>query len=448
MKLAFVIQRYGLEVAGGSELHCRWLAGRLARRHAVEVVTTCALDYLEWKNHYPPGKHVVDGIPVTRFPVERPRSDLRFGKVSDLVFRDEHLRADEIRWVEENGPFAPALVRALPGIAADLFVFYCYRYYQTFFGLPPVAGRAVLVPTAEEDPAITLPVVHELLRRPRGIVYLTPEERTLVQTASHNGEVPSVVVGSGVNVPPGHAAIDPRARFGTSGPYLLYAGRIDRNKGADTLFAYYLKLRAESPEIPPLVLIGTPALPIPDDPKIRHLGFVSEEEKFALLRECDVLLMPSRYESLSVVVLEAWAMGRPVLVNAACRVLEGQCVRSGGGCSTAATRSSRRRCGGSAPTRRCGRPWARPAATTCARSTTGTSSSRGRSASWRRSSACRPIRSRRTSSRRAMTTPASSGIPVNAPSCVPSSGTRATASRASVRAPASSVHHAQVSPRR
>jgi glycosyltransferase involved in cell wall biosynthesis len=83
--------------------------------------------------------------------------------------------------------------------------------------------------------------------------------------------------------------------------------------------------------LPPLVLIGTAALPIPDDPRIRHLGFVTEEEKFALLRACDVLLMPSRYESLSVVVLEAWAMGRPVLVNAACRVLEGQCMRSGGG---------------------------------------------------------------------------------------------------------------------
>ena len=79
------------------------------------------------------------------------------------------------------------------------------------------------------------------------------------------------------------------------------------------------------------MLVGRPALPIPEHPGIRHLGFVSEEEKFALVAACDVLLMPSRYESLSVIVLEAWAMGRPVLVNSACRVLEGQCVRSGGG---------------------------------------------------------------------------------------------------------------------
>jgi glycosyltransferase involved in cell wall biosynthesis len=213
----------------------------------------------------------------------------------------------------------------------DVFLFYSYRYYQTFFGLPRVASRAVLVPTAEEDPAIELPVFADLFRAPRGIVYLTPEERSLVQGVSGNEAVPSVVVGSGINVPAGWPQVDPRARFGLPGRYLLYVGRIDRNKGLDRLFADYRRLHQHWADVPPLVLVGREALPIPKHPAIRHLGFVSEEEKFALLAGCDVLLMPSRYESLSVIVLEAWAMGRPVLVNSACRVLEGQCVRSGGG---------------------------------------------------------------------------------------------------------------------
>jgi glycosyltransferase involved in cell wall biosynthesis len=332
MKLAFVIQRYGLEVAGGSELHCRWLAGRLARQHQVEVLTTCALDYLEWRNHYPPGAALVDGIPVTRYPVRRPRDAERFARVQDLVFHDEHSPAEERRWVEENGPFCPELVRALPGRKdVDLFVFYSYRYYQSFFGLPPVAERAVLVPTAEEDPAIELPVFAELFRRPRGLIYLTPEERSLVAGISGNEALPAVVVGSGINVPEGWRELDVRARFGLPERYVLYAGRIDRNKGADRLFAHYRRLAQERPDLPALVLVGKAAFDVPAHPHLRHLGFVSEEEKFALLAGCELLVMPSAYESLSVIVLEAWAMGRPVLVNAACKVLEGQCVRSSGG---------------------------------------------------------------------------------------------------------------------
>jgi glycosyltransferase involved in cell wall biosynthesis len=332
MRLAFVIQRYGLEVAGGSELHCRWLAGRLARHHQVEVITTCALDYLEWRNHYPPGAAVVDGIPVTRHPVRRPRDAHRFALIQDVVFNEEHSTADERRWVEENGPFCPELVRALPGRSdVDLFVFYSYRYYQSFFGVPAVEDRAVLVPTAEEDPAIELPVFADLFRRPRGLIYLTPEERSLVEGVSGNGGRPAVVVGSGVNVPEGWREIDVRGRFGLPERYVLYAGRIDRNKGADKLFAHYRRLAEERPDLPPLALVGKAAFEVPAHPRLRHLGFVSEEEKFALLAGCEVLVMPSAYESLSVIVLEAWAMGRPVLVNAACKVLEGQCVRSGGG---------------------------------------------------------------------------------------------------------------------
>jgi glycosyltransferase involved in cell wall biosynthesis len=332
LRLCFVIQRFGLEVAGGSELHCRWLAGRLARAHDVRIVTTCALDYLEWRNHYPPGADEVAGLPVTRHPVRRPRDPHRFALVSDLVFHEEHALSDERQWVVENGPDCPELVRSLPGLKdVDLFLFYSYRYYQTFFGLPAVKERAVLVPTAEEDPAIELPVFGDLFRSPRGIVYLTPEERSLVQGVSGNAAVPSVVVGSGINVPPGYRDVDVAARFGVRGPYVLYAGRIDRNKGADRLFTYWQRLHEEWPDLPPLVLVGRPALEIPVHPKIRHLGFVSEEEKFALLAGGLLLVLPSAYESLSVIVLEAWAMGRPVLVNAACRVLEGQCVRSGGG---------------------------------------------------------------------------------------------------------------------
>jgi len=333
VKLAFVVHRYGVEVAGGSELHCRWHAERLARTHAVEVFTTQALDYVEWEHGYPAGTAQVNGIPVHRFPVERRRDPVAFDAVSRRAFGMPHAREDEEAWVLANGPLSPALVEAVAEARDrfDLFIFYSYRYYPTYYGLPRVAERAVLVPTAEEDPAIKLQIFHEFFRRPRGIIYLTEEEQTLVEAASGGTGAASAVIGSGLDLPEQEGAPDVLSRFDLSRPFLLYLGRIDRDKGCRSLFTYFQHFVAATGADVDLVLAGKAAMDIPAHPRIRHVGFVSEPEKVALLRASRALVMPSRYESLSIVMLEAWKLGVPVIANARCRVLLGQCRRSGGG---------------------------------------------------------------------------------------------------------------------
>ena len=333
MRLAFVIQRYGLEVAGGAELHCRWLAERLARHHEVEIFATRALDYLEWKNHYPEGTEVVNGIPVHRHTVRRTRNARKFASLSNLCFHESHTRKEEEEWVRENGPYSPALVKkvARSRDRFDRFFFYCYRYYQSYHGLPAVREKSLLVPTAEEDPAIQLGVFKEFFRTPRGIVYLTPEEKALVEESSGNHEVPSTIIGSGLNLPPADPGVDFAARHGLERPFILYVGRIDKNKGCVNLFAYFRKFVEETGADVDLVLAGAPVIPIPEHPRIRHVGRISEGEKVAALGQCRLLVMPSPYESLSIVTLEAWKLGAPVLANARCRVLMGQCLRSNGG---------------------------------------------------------------------------------------------------------------------
>jgi glycosyltransferase involved in cell wall biosynthesis len=333
MKLAFVIQRYGLEVNGGAELHCRWLAERLAQKHEVEVFTTCALDYLEWRNHFKPGTERIGGIPVHRFPVRRKRVAREFASLCNVVFYESHSREEEEAWVRSNGPDAPALVKAVAAARGrfDFFLFYCFRYYPSYFGLPTVEDRAILVPTAEEDPAVHLGIYRSFFRRPRGIVSLTPAEQALVEDAADNREVPSTVIGSGLNLPDPDPSFDFRAKYSLTRPFVLYVGRIDKNKGCVTLFAYWKKFLEETGKDVDLVLAGKPVISVPEDPRIRFLGFITEEEKVAALRECALLVMPSPYESLSVITLEAWKMGVPVLANARCRVLMGQCLRSNGG---------------------------------------------------------------------------------------------------------------------
>jgi glycosyltransferase involved in cell wall biosynthesis len=329
MKLAAVIQRYGTEVAGGAEAHCRGLVHALRATHDVEVLTTCALDYITWKNHYPAGATTEEDVRVTRFANRRERDVRRFGAISDAVFHDEHTAGDERKWLLENGPVCPDLVAAVQSRRdVDYFLIYSYRYYTATMAAGAVPDRSVLVPTAEDDPAISLGVFSELFRSVRGLLYLTPEEQLLVEGVSHTTK-PAAIIGTGLTL----TTADPvhLTRFALPAGYVFYGGRIDRNKGVDQLFRYYVWLASTWPDAPDLVLAGHQVLDIPEHPKIRYLGYVSDEEKAALLAGASIAIMPSAFESLSIFVLEAWAHGTPVLVNAKCKVLEGQCRRSQGG---------------------------------------------------------------------------------------------------------------------
>lgn len=334
MKLAFVVQRYGAGIAGGSETHCRELAERLGSRHDITVLTTCARDYVTWGNAYPAGSTVENGVRVERVPVARPRNLKAFADLSDEVFDDLGSSPEqEEAWFRANGPDAPALLDHLRahGAEYDLVLFWAYRYAPTYFGLPLVADRAILVPTAEEDPAIDLDVLQEFFARPAGYLFLTPEEETLVSTRAGRRLQPARTIGIGLE-----PERDPRAdrtaldRLGIPSDYVLYLGRVDRNKGCATLLEYFEEY-ADSGGQTTLVLAGPSTLMVPQHPRIRTLGYVEDDLRHTLLAHTRALIVPSPYESLSIVLLEAWNHGVPALVNARCRVLEGQVRRANGG---------------------------------------------------------------------------------------------------------------------
>jgi glycosyltransferase involved in cell wall biosynthesis len=327
-----VVQRYGLDIAGGAEYHCRIVAEHLARHADVEVVTTCASDYVSWQNHYAAGSEVLNGIRVQRFPVERPRDLQRFRERSERVAA-LHSDADEQAWLEEQGPYAPALVEDVRRRAGgfDHVLFFSYRYYTTYHALRAASERAVLVPTAENDGIHRLRLFAPFFALPRAIVWNSVEEREMVREVADVDRVPGDVVGVGSVLPEHTDALAFRKAHGLDGPFLLYVGRIDRNKGCDELFPFFQRYRAETGSRLKLVLIGKPVLEVPQDPGIVHLGFTSDQEKWDALAACEALVIPSRYESLSMVTLEAWWSRRPVLANGRCDVLRGQCRRSNGG---------------------------------------------------------------------------------------------------------------------
>lgn len=333
MKVAFVVQRYGLEINGGAELHCRWVAEHMARHWDVEVLTTCAVDYITWRNVYPERNEVINGISVKRFSVKRARDPRRFGQIQDFVLNREHKKKDEMKWLDEEGPLVPDMVDYIHSHAGDydFFIFFSYRYYHSYWGIHAVPEKSLLVPTAEHDDIIYLRLFRDLFRKPQGIIYNSVEERDLIQRISGNHSVPGEVVGVGTLVPPRVDSESFRQHYQIPGEYLLYLGRIDENKGCNELFDYFLQYKKETGSDIPLVLAGRNVMKIPLSPGIIYLGFLSEEDKFAALNGARILIMPSPYESLSMVTLEAWALEKPVLANGACEVLRGQCRRSQAG---------------------------------------------------------------------------------------------------------------------
>jgi glycosyltransferase involved in cell wall biosynthesis len=215
-------------------------------------------------------------------------------------------------------------------------LFWSYRYYTAYFGLPIVADRAVLVPTAEEDPAIGLDVLEEYFAKPAGYLFLTPEEQDLVSRRAGRHLEPAAIVGSGLDpVPdPGSGTAKPGSRPadpGLPGDFVLYLGRIDRNKGCHTLFEYFEQHLADGGRDTTLVLAGPAKIPVPPHPRIRALGFVHDRLRDALLAHARALVVPSPYESLSIALLEGWNHDIPALVNGDCAVLQGQVRRANGG---------------------------------------------------------------------------------------------------------------------
>lgn len=327
MKLAVVIQRYGKEITGGSESLCRETMRRLARKHQITVYTSTALDYVTWKSHYAAGEENDDGVTIKRFALAKERDIESFNRYSEWIYANEHTDEDELRWLEEQGPHCPSLVEKLVAEQSryDVIVFYTYLYYPTVAGLRAIDRPAVLVPTAHREPAALLRMYRDVYRRPEAMVFNTRAEKRLVDEMFSPRMLHTEVGGVGITLPARSGA---RARMRS--PSLLYAGRIDAGKGCAELVEYFIRFRVHYMHCN-LYLMGSLNMDLPRHPAIKYAGYLSEDQKFAMYTAADVTVVPSRFESLSIVALEAMACGRPILVNGACEVLRDHCLDSNGG---------------------------------------------------------------------------------------------------------------------
>jgi glycosyltransferase involved in cell wall biosynthesis len=332
-RVGVVVQRYGSEVAGGSESLARAVAVRLAGDCDVSVFTSCALDYVTWRNELRPGRSVEEQVEVLRFPVDEERDLDTFNAFSESLYAGAHSREEELLWLRRQGPYLPMLVESLKERSSELdaILFFTYLYYPTVEGLGVAAERSILVPTAHDEPPLRFGIYDEVFSRPVAFAFLTRPEEELVRSRFDLGDRPSEVTGIGIDPPLSGDVEAFRIRHDVSGPYVLYAGRIDAGKGCAEMLAHFERYRRDVRGAAELLLIGRLAMPEPRQPGVRYLGYLDEAEKSAAMAGARAILCPSAYESLSIVLLEGMVRGVPALASARSPVLRDHCLRSGGG---------------------------------------------------------------------------------------------------------------------
>ena len=371
-RLVFVPPRYATgapgvrPILGGGEAQCRAIAERLASRgHDIRVLTTTAQSYHTWRNELPEGDEIVSGVRVTRFRTSAPRlfpldeilkgvctrmrkgvAGLRRLQAYDASPGFSRRAADALQraWIRAQGPIVPGLVDAVSRVDADLIVFFGYLYYPTIFGLPPAGTRAALVPLGDEEPMLYAPIVRSVLRAACAILPNTEQEaerlRAIVDTGGAGGP-PMAAVALGIDEPP---PARPDRAPPIASPYILVLGRAGKAKPMAALFREIARRRdlgaielddgsrVDASELH-LVTAGEISSDLRGLPRVVQLGQIDDDDRWALIRGALALVSPSTSESLSLVVLEAWVAGRPVVVNRACDVTDVHVQRSAGGAS-------------------------------------------------------------------------------------------------------------------
>ena len=338
-RACIVIQRYGEEVNGGAEALARLLAENLITYQGWEVcaATSKAVDYVTWADSYKEDCETINGVEVHRFGVRKERKSTYFNKVSAKILTQPSTIEEQEDWMRLQGPECPELIEWVKDNKDnfDCFIVICYLYYTTYFTLPEIKDKAIFIPTAHEERPIHLEMFNDMFKCAAGFYFLTPEEKELVNKLfDFTNKVPDNAGfgGCGIVLPEKVNPENFKKKYNLDDDFILYAGRIDENKCVPELFTFFEEYKKRNPSSKTkLVLMGKEIIKVPKRDDIISLGFVDEQDKYDGMKAAKFLVLPSKFESLSIVVLESMALGRPVLVSGGCEVLKGHCKRSNAG---------------------------------------------------------------------------------------------------------------------
>jgi glycosyltransferase involved in cell wall biosynthesis len=336
MRIAFVCPWYGADIPGGAEAEARRTVENLhQRRIPVEVWTTCVKDFEgDWgRNYYPAGDSEVNGVLVRRFPVG-PRNGELFSSLNRRILSGEKLSGPEEDLFFQHMINSPLLYQYIRLHGPETLLFFIpYLFSTTYYGARILPDRSFIIPCLHDEGYAHLEILGELFHRVRGMIFHTRFEMNLGQRLYGLTENQTHLFGEGIDT---EICSDPerfRQKFRIKEPYLLYAGRRDAGKNTPLLMNYFALFKERCPSNLRLLLIGNLPVQIPLDwqEDILDLGFVSRQDKYDAYGGAELFCQPSVMESFSIVIMESWLCGTPVLVNAHCPVTVEHCQNSQGG---------------------------------------------------------------------------------------------------------------------
>ncbi len=355
-KIGLIVQRYGKQVNGGAEVLARMVAEKLALKYNITVLTSRALDYHFWEPELPLGESEENGVKIIRFDhtpkaaakkVHQLNRQYRGRRIYQKIYRfigkpswylklfptAEIGERDGLLWVENQGPATYSLINYLEEKQEeyDAFIFVTYLYYPTVMGLLSVPDKSIFIPTMHDEQPAYFPIFKKLMKAPRSLMFLTESEKKFSNELFDIADIRQDVMSVGIESVDDKKDIETISRFNIKGKYIVYVGRIDAAKGCKELLKYFTNFTIQNKEPITLVLAGKNMIEAAVNKNVIYAGFVSDDEKEQLMKHAEALIIPSKYESLSLVVLESFACKVPVIANGQCEVLKDHIKDSSGG---------------------------------------------------------------------------------------------------------------------
>lgn len=353
-RIAFVTVRYGLEINGGAEMHCRMLAERLTDKYDVEVITTCVNNYVSGGNEYAAGDETINGVLVHRFPAapsdstpweywlkrSKPPRRLRHLMYRLRILRffsgifpvwtwrlhdDIEERKHHVFYSKPMNDFIAARkddYTAIIALTAD---------YGPFYFTAMLAGEKMIgIPTMHNARASFRVSLTQAFPRIKYVGFNTQEEQKLAWNIFGKNLKDCGIISTGINIPEAEDWDSVKKRFSLPDRYIVYVGRIKRAKVGKLLSYYRTYRHIDRENTPSLVMVGGSMEFIGLPEGVIFTGFVTDAQRRTILQHSTLLINSSKHESLSLVLLEALWDNVPALVNGHCNVLKGHALRSKG----------------------------------------------------------------------------------------------------------------------